>query len=218
MRRIAVFCVLLGLSACADFHPDLSGLESGTDTIAGDSGETTQGDTMGDETGSDAGSDESTGGTPDMGDTEDGFCGDDLVNNSEECDGDEFNGETCETQGFDFGSLSCDLDCTLNTDMCGLGFCNPQPQEGPLAPCQVPAQGGGFCEGGEACLGEWGQQGMCSAMCSSDIECGVQGYGGCEGHPRCLMDQCVYECTADYQCPNPMGCTFSEILQTSICI
>jgi hypothetical protein len=223
MRRTTFIFTILLAAGCADFNPDLSGLDGG-ETGSGTSGETeggstsTTGDGDGDGDGDETGStDGDTSGNPDMG-TPDGFCGDGTVNGDEECDSSDMNDETCETQGFDFGDVSCRQDCTVNTDMCGVGTCNPQPQDGPLSPCEVPMQGGGFCEDNEACVGEPGQTGMCSASCSSDVDCAVPGYAGCEAAPRCLMQQCVYECSADYMCPNPMSCVFSEVLQTSICL
>ena len=46
-------------------------------------------------------------------------CGNNVLEGAEECDLTQLGGETCETQGFDDGTLACNVDCTLNTDGCG---------------------------------------------------------------------------------------------------
>ncbi|MFH1802787.1 MAG: hypothetical protein ABH864_05070 [archaeon] len=45
-------------------------------------------------------------------------CGDGNVDDGEGCDGSNLNGETCQTQGFDSGSLSCDSSCNIITSGC----------------------------------------------------------------------------------------------------
>lgn len=45
-------------------------------------------------------------------------CGDGVLEVGEECDGAELNGETCASQGFRRGSLSCSSVCTFNTSAC----------------------------------------------------------------------------------------------------
>jgi len=228
MKRILLLTTFMFLGACAaEFNPDLDSFGetgSGTESDSSDSGDTsTSGEDGGSET-SDSGSAGDGDGDGDGGGDGDGdtggpepYCGDDTVNGNEECDGDNMNGETCETQGFDFGTVSCNQDCTVNRNQCGVGACT-QPENGPLSTCEVPQQGLEYCEGGELCLGEPGTTGYCSAGCDTDVECAVPGISGCEAAPRCVMNQCVYECGADYQCPNPMSCVFSEFLNTIICM
>lgn len=47
------------------------------------------------------------------------FCGDNAKNGYETCDGTDLNGETCETQGFDGGTLTCKSDCNgFDTSLC----------------------------------------------------------------------------------------------------
>lgn len=50
----------------------------------------------------------------------DEFCGDDVINNngSEECDGDDLDGDTCQTLGFDTGVLVCDDSCAVDDSGC----------------------------------------------------------------------------------------------------
>lgn len=44
-------------------------------------------------------------------------CGNNIVEGSEECDGTDLNGATCQNQGYDTGTLTCDS-CTLNISSC----------------------------------------------------------------------------------------------------
>jgi len=49
----------------------------------------------------------------------DPYCGDGSINQpSEDCDGNDFGTETCETQGFDSGNLICTGSCTIDTSSC----------------------------------------------------------------------------------------------------
>ena len=45
-------------------------------------------------------------------------CGDGQLTPSEQCEADNLRGATCQSQGFDGGSLSCNADCSLNTAEC----------------------------------------------------------------------------------------------------
>ena len=45
-------------------------------------------------------------------------CGDGMADPGEACDGDDLAGETCETQGFDGGTLACDDRCELDVSGC----------------------------------------------------------------------------------------------------
>ena len=53
---------------------------------------------------------------------EGGYCGDETINGDEVCDGENHNGETCETQGFYGGTLACSDDCMVfDTSECSVG-------------------------------------------------------------------------------------------------
>lgn len=231
MKKLILLFTMV-MAGCASFDPDLSGFDSDGETGSGTSGMMSEtggdgdGDGDGDTSGETEGESTDTGeetdtGTPDpdMGGNE-GFCGDGEVNGVEQCDGQDMGGEDCISQGFDTGTVSCNLDCTVNTDQCGLGFCPAQPQEGALSACDAPQQGQAYCEGGELCLGEPGQEGFCSAECTTDVECALAaGYAGCQAIPRCAMNQCIYECQGlDSDCPNPMSCEWSEVVNKFMCI
>ncbi|MDD9952777.1 MAG: hypothetical protein OXR66_00405 [Candidatus Woesearchaeota archaeon] len=54
-----------------------------------------------------------------------GFCGDNETNGNETCDGTDFNGETCVSQGFDGGTLGCAVDCgSYDTSGCWTDSCS----------------------------------------------------------------------------------------------
>jgi hypothetical protein len=61
-----------------------------------------------------------------------GVCGDGFIDpppfGDEQCDGDELGGETCESLGFDGGTLECTRKCTFDDRGC---FNNPDPPEDP---------------------------------------------------------------------------------------
>ena len=45
-------------------------------------------------------------------------CGDGVIDTGEQCDGADLNSQTCQTQGFDSGTLSCDNSCNFDTSSC----------------------------------------------------------------------------------------------------
>lgn len=47
-------------------------------------------------------------------------CGDQLIQNGEQCDGLNLGGSSCSLLGFDSGSLACSSVCTFDTSMCAL--------------------------------------------------------------------------------------------------
>jgi hypothetical protein len=90
-------------------------------------------------------------------------CGDGAIADGEACDGANLGGQTCQSQGFDAGSLSCTAQCTLNTGACqdyacGNLVCDPNedsctcPGDCPDDPnscsdCQCGASGGAcYCD------------------------------------------------------------------------
>jgi hypothetical protein len=46
-------------------------------------------------------------------------CGNNLIENTEVCDGSDLGGEDCGSQGFDYGDLDCADDCTIDAGDCG---------------------------------------------------------------------------------------------------
>jgi cysteine-rich repeat protein len=47
-------------------------------------------------------------------------CGNDEIDGSEECDTNNFNGNSCKSRGYDFGDLSCTEICQLDTTSCSM--------------------------------------------------------------------------------------------------
>jgi len=46
------------------------------------------------------------------------LCGDSFVDTTEDCDNAELDGQSCTTQGFTSGPLSCDISCSFDTSSC----------------------------------------------------------------------------------------------------
>lgn len=67
------------------------------------------------------------------GTTQISICGNNTKEGGEECDGPDFGGATCTSEGFDGGTLSCNPDCTLNVSQC---FADPTPPSTPRSPSQ----------------------------------------------------------------------------------
>ncbi len=106
-----------------------------------------------------------------------GVCGNNIIDEGEVCDGSDLDGETCGTQGFYSGSLSCLADCSgFDTSGC-YGYCG----DGEI-------NGGEICDrddlGGETCesLGKGGGTLVCLDDCSGfdTSGCGVPVFEGCD--------------------------------------
>src|SRR5947209_7665690 len=79
-------------------------------------------------------------------------CGDGNINADlgEECDGSNLGDKTCQTQGFDTGTLVCTSDCKLATatcvKRCGNGLLDLGEEcDGNLGPLSCPAWGAKSC-------------------------------------------------------------------------
>jgi hypothetical protein len=114
---LALACFVGGDDASADEAADTG---TGTDTSADDTTTTT-------ETGSSEDTTETDTGEPDP-------CGNGVIDPGEECDGDNFAGNSCLNQGYDAGSIACDpMTCQL--DLTGCEFvCPLEPECDSLKP------------------------------------------------------------------------------------
>lgn len=110
-------------------------------------------------------------------------CGNGMVEGTERCDGENFDGWTCETQGFDGGVLSCRDDCDkLITEECFFFFCG-----------NGSIQGGETCDlmdtGTETCVTQGFESGTlsCNLNCSDfdTSTCGVCGNSVIDGDDVC---------------------------------
>jgi hypothetical protein len=110
-------------------------------------------------------------------------CGNGIIEGGERCDGDNFDGTTCELQGFDGGTLSCRDDCDkLITDDCFFFFCGNESIQGDEV-CDGPATGE------ETCQTQGFESGAlsCNANCSEydTSTCGVCGNSVIDGDDLC---------------------------------
>lgn len=105
------------------------------------------------------------------------YCGNGTIDAMEVCDGANLGGATCQSQGFDQGTLTCAATCTLDTGgctsfVCGDGICNGTedtcacPGDCPNDPnsCDSPCECGGF---GGACY--------CDDLCLEYGDCCANG-------------------------------------------
>jgi hypothetical protein len=129
--QVGVTCLALGLglTACPDEPTRPGDEEVGVTESDGSTGS----DDPDDESGSSS-TDESTDASTDEGPTTDDttdddttddattdggeLCGNGVIDGDEQCDTGELGGETCQSQGFGGGGLTCAADCTLDTSQC----------------------------------------------------------------------------------------------------
>jgi len=127
-RSIIVLVLVLPLAfTCGKDDDDGGGGSSsgGTGTTQTGTGDTSSGGTSSGDT--------SSGGTSSSGDTTSGssgtsgtgsgttssLCGNNTIDQGEDCDGTDLGGETCESLGEGTGELGCDpVMCTYDTSMC----------------------------------------------------------------------------------------------------
>ncbi len=68
------------------------------------------------------------------------ICGDGVIEGPEDCEGEDLNGETCESLGYQSGTLSCDIACDFDTSDC-VPYPTPTPTMTPtptLTPTNTP--------------------------------------------------------------------------------
>lgn len=126
-----------------------------------------------------SGSDSSSGEPP-------AECGDGIVSGNEDCDGSEFGGETCQSQGFDEGELGCTEFCVFELSECVLVSCGDGSVDGAEA-----------CDGdnldGNTCItqGFTGGDLSCAKNCGAfDTSlCNICNNGTLEGLETCDQDQ-----------------------------
>ncbi|HPL25785.1 MAG TPA: hypothetical protein PLV44_09170 [Myxococcota bacterium] len=159
-------------------------------------------------------------------------CGNGQIDAGEQCDGANLNEQTCETQGFDGGTLSCTSTCQFDTTSC-----TTIEKAGVGEPCTSNAE----CES-NMCLTEVFDgypSGYCVADCNPDFSCDdpnascgimekllcmrscVIGGSDCREGYTCLPSYdfveapvCMPYCSEDSQCPDTGLCNDEGFCQT----
>lgn len=106
------------------------------------------------------------------------YCGDGIVNQeSEECDGSDFNGKTCKSFGYDYGNLICTNDCKISTSSCKNYEKTYSSGGGFISYAIVCKQIGEKCESDKDCCSNYCYKGFCaneiiniSLICPEKIE------------------------------------------------
>lgn len=102
------------------------------------------------------------------------LCGNGEIDGTEVCDGSNFNGETCESLGFDSGTLSCNADCgSFNTSQC----------EGGTGCGNGIIDGFETCDGTDLDLTTCASLGFESGTLTCNADCGSFNTSQCVGNP-----------------------------------
>jgi cysteine-rich repeat protein len=117
-------------------------------------------------------------------------CGDGVMTGSEECDGGDFGGATCDSLGQGmFGTLECANDCTIDSGQCSV--CEPGTPGCRCLDSNNPGEGnpdlreGGILGNGKYCLGE------VSLGNGGDVRC-VEPIPGVDVCHQCTVGQGVW--------------------------
>ena len=145
-------------------------------------------------------------------------CGNAALDGDEACDGAELGGATCESEGFDGGTLGCLPDCTgLDTSACTMATCGNAVLDG-----QETCDGADL--GGETCQSQGFQTGtlacadncmafdtsQCAACGNDALEAGEVCDGTALGDETCMSQGFAagqLACTADCSALDTSACT-----------
>lgn len=106
------------------------------------------------------------------------ICGNGLIDVGESCDTDNLNGQTCQSRGYDSGSLACNSNCQFDTSQCTT---TPPPDNN-------PGGGGGGGSSRPACVPQW----SCNVWseCSNSIQSRTCQDTRCRQQNRTEQQQC----------------------------
>ncbi len=200
MRRLALPLCLIATACPSETTPSGNDTEPGTssggmtteamtnaDSSSSGPGETSSSETSEDPTldpGTESSSTDPTNAAESTTDEPPAVCGDGIISGNEACDGSVFADDTCQSQGFMEGTLTCSQDClgfsTVNCFICGDGEIQGTEEcDGPLDN-DVACDTLGFTEGPVSCD---------MSTCQIDIsQCTLCGDGVAEGDEFCDID------------------------------
>ena len=151
------------------------------------------------------GVDDSAGGSVDVSVTVSFVCGNGVARGGEQCDLGDLHDATCEGLGLPAGTLSCNDDCTFNTEFCS---CGNGTKDGPEQ-CDFTDFGDATCQ----TFGFPSGTLLCGADCTIDTSGCAGGSGGRRpvrpdpdaGHHRDAGQHADAGCGRAFQQPRPRG-------------
>ncbi len=123
-------------------------------------------------------------------------CPDGVKNGSEECDTNQFGDATCESEGFEGGSLRCTYNCEIDTTFCCK--CGNNEKEDAC---------GEICDGSDLDGMTCSDRGYDGGALACAIGCGSFDYSGCY---RCGDDRCDVPYENHENCPEDCRCSYGE--------
>ncbi|NVB41943.1 hypothetical protein G6O69_29205 [Pseudenhygromyxa sp. WMMC2535] len=194
--------------------------DTDTDTDTDDDVGTTDTDGTDTDTGSteetDSGTEETDTGTEETDTGSTAICGDMVIEDGEECEGEDFNGLTCADVGFMDGDLACADDCMFDYSGCNETVCGDGMQAG-FEACDLEDFGDVSCES----LGYTGGTLTCAEDCSAydEAECFIAdcGNGEIEGDEQCDGDVGELTCVDAGYGSGELGCNEDCTFNVELC-
>jgi hypothetical protein len=163
---------------------------------------------------------------PDAGPGEEDTCGDGELQDEEECEVDTLDDQTCQTQGFEVGTLACGNDCRF--DLSGCSTCRDGQVTGDEV-CDATTDvtqtcsEQGFVDGVVTCAPDCTalRTGSCNPSCA-DAPCesgacvddvcrqGCTSNDFCFPNESCFLGACLPRCDANNPCESGLPCNTNE--------
>ncbi len=148
------------------------------------------------------------------------YCGDGVMDEGEECDGDDFGDVTCKSLGLGLGDLVCSDTCTIDDSDCSRGEICGDGIIGEYQECDGDNLGGETCQSLGYTMGTL----FCGAYCMFDTSnCSGIGYecgdGIRQGQEECDGDDLGgYDCVMLGYSGGTLGCDDKCLFDTSECV
>ena len=149
-----------------------------------------------------------------------GSCGNEILDDGEDCDGSNLNGKTCVSLGYSGSGLACDAICELDVSGCDPAVTCGNGSVDLAEECDGADLGGDSCDS----LGYYGTGLACDGTCHFDTSVceanGRCGDGNLDvGHEQCDgADVGGQDCTAVNAGIGPLGCTAECLFDLSACV